>query len=72
MFMSDATRPRGLPPTPELATDAEISGLFRLLEEATPPALSAACPDGCRCTHCRCMRAAFGRYAHAVAGVLNR
>jgi len=31
--MSDTTR-AGFPPTPEHATEAEISGLFRILEDS--------------------------------------
>lgn len=58
-----------LPPTPAHATDSEISGLFRLLEqERVTPASSS--PQSSPAD--RELGAAFGRYARAVAAELNR
>jgi len=79
--MQDATRPRAFAPMPELATDAEISGLFRLLEQgdsdflnSTPqrdaecvtPASSSSSPAD------RDVTRAFAGFARNVAAVLNR
>jgi hypothetical protein len=80
---NDHTRPRAFAPTPDSdtslrdptpASSTELAGRGAAASLAVAAASSPAdrCPDGCRCTHCRCMRAAFARYARAVAAELNR
>ena len=77
----DAARPRAFAPIPELATDAEISGLFRIIEQgdrldSNSPRQHPAVESGRgtvpavdpRPTH----QAVFARFARAVAAELNR